>query len=764
MTKARYQWSIPRQTIEIDKQIIKKFNISPLLEKALVSKGYTTQTDIEHLLSKEELFHDPMLLSDMEKAVSRIHKAIENSEKILVYGDYDADGVTSTTILVKTLESLGAQVGWYIPNRFTEGYGPSEGAFRNAHDEDVTLIITVDNGVQGHHEIDIANELGIDVIVTDHHEFGITKPNAYAIVHPMHPDFDYPFEYLAGVGVSYKLCKALKADLPDYFLGLVAIGTIADLVSLTDENRYMVKRGLNILNEKPSPGIKALLEVADYTDEVSEQTVGFIIGPRLNAVGRLDDARLACELLMCEDSDEATFLAEEVDHFNTERKAIVETITEEALVLAQEQIDTNAQFLVLAKEDWNEGVLGIVASRIVEQYHLPTILLNVDIEQNHAKGSARSIEQVSMFEFLQNNSELIQKFGGHHMAAGMTLDIDAIESLKKALNDEMYKLTEGKPLLPQLTVDSEIQVSDISVENIFDLERLRPFGTDISAPLFAVKNVQVNSVKGIGQSEKHLKLTLTDKNIAALHWNFGHLQHDITNETTINIAGSLNVNEWNGHQSPQIIVKDLELGNEHTVFDYRSKNKQDLLKINQKDALFVVNSTEEKLNDRYVFYGEGYERNVEACVLRDLPKDLDDLKTTLNQVNADKYYLVFKGQSNSYFEGLPNEQKFKETYKALLSKAETNIQTEGMQLCQFLKIKPDQLKFILNCFYELDFITINDGIIKVNKEAEKNSIQSAPLYQEKKRQIEIEKTLLYNDSQALIKWIQSLIGNVEEEV
>ena len=764
MTKARYQWSIPRQTIEIDKQIIKKFNISPLLEKALVSKGYTTQTDIEHLLSKEELFHDPMLLSDMEKAVSRIHKAIENSEKILVYGDYDADGVTSTTILVKTLESLGAQVGWYIPNRFTEGYGPSEGAFRNAHDEDVTLIITVDNGVQGHHEIDIANELGIDVIVTDHHEFGITKPNAYAIVHPMHPDFDYPFEYLAGVGVSYKLCKALKADLPDYFLGLVAIGTIADLVSLTDENRYMVKRGLNILNEKPSPGIKALLEVADYTDEVSEQTVGFIIGPRLNAVGRLDDARLACELLMCEDSDEATFLAEEVDHFNTERKAIVETITEEALVLAQEQIDTNAQFLVLAKEDWNEGVLGIVASRIVEQYHLPTIVLNVDIEQNHAKGSARSIEQVSMFEFLQNNSELIQKFGGHHMAAGMTLDIDAIESLKKALNDEMYKLTEGKPLLPQLTVDSEIQVSDISVENIFDLERLRPFGTDISAPLFAVKNVQVNSVKGIGQSEKHLKLTLTDKNIAALHWNFGHLQHDITNETTINIAGSLNVNEWNGQQSPQIIVKDLELGNEHTVFDYRSKNKQDLLKINQKDALFVVNSTEEKLNDRYVFYGEGYERNVEACVLRDLPKDLDDLKITLNQVNADKYYLVFKGQSNSYFEGLPNEQKFKETYKALLSKAETNIQTEGMQLCQFLKIKPDQLKFILNCFYELDFITINDGIIKVNKEAEKNSIQSAPLYQEKKRQIEIEKTLLYNDSQSLIKWIQSLIGNVEEEV
>nr|WP_263313080.1 single-stranded-DNA-specific exonuclease RecJ [Mammaliicoccus sp. Marseille-Q6498] len=764
MTKARYQWTISKNNQEIDKAIIKKFNISPLLEKTLVSKGYTTEEDIEQLLSKEVLFHDPMLLSDMDKAVTRIHKAIDNNEKILVYGDYDADGVTSTTILVKTLESLGATVGWYIPNRFTEGYGPSEGAFRNAHDEGVSLIITVDNGIQGHHEIDVANELGIDVIVTDHHEFGTTKPNAYAIVHPMHPDFEYPFQYLAGVGVSYKLSKALKEDLPDSFLGLVAIGTIADLVSLTDENRYMVKQGLKYLNEKPSPGVKALLDVAEYTDEVSEQTVGFIIGPRLNAVGRLDDARLAGELLMCEDEEEASFLAEEVNHFNIERKEIVEAITEEAMELAEEEIQNNAQFLVLAKENWNEGVLGIVASRIVEQYNLPTIVLNVDIEQNHAKGSARSIEQVSMFEFLQNQSDLIDKFGGHHMAAGMTLKIDAVEPLKKALNEQMKELTDDKPLIPQLKVDTELDVSDITVENIFDLERLRPFGTDIAAPLFSMKNVSVKSVKGIGQGEKHLKLTLTDKNITALHWNFGHFVHDISNDTVINIAGSLNVNEWNGHQSPQIIVKDLELGNEHTVFDYRSKTKQELLKINQENALFVINNSEEKVNDHYIYYGEVYNEKVESCVLRDIPADIDSLKNTLNQINADKYYLVFKGQSNSYFEGIPNDQIFKQVYKALYNKSETNIQNEGMQLCQYLKIKPDQLKFILNCFYELNFITIDNGIIMVNKEAEKNDIKSAPLYQARKQQIEIEKTLLYNDSQSLIKWIQSLLNNTEEEV
>ncbi|MEB6258413.1 single-stranded-DNA-specific exonuclease RecJ [Mammaliicoccus sciuri] len=764
MTKACYQWKKSELNQNIDPQIIKKYKISPLLEKTLISKGYTSEEQIESLLSNEVLFHDPMLLSDMEKATSRIHKAIENDERILVYGDYDADGVTSTTILVKTLESMGATVGWYIPNRFTEGYGPSEAAFRNAHDEGVSLIITVDNGIQGHHEIDVANELGIDVIVTDHHEFGETKPNAYAIVHPMHPDFNYPFEYLAGVGVSYKLSKALKADIPDTFLGLVAIGTIADLVSLTDENRYMVKQGLRILNEQPLPGIKSLLSVADYTDEVSEQTVGFIIGPRLNAVGRLDDARLAGELLMSDDEDEAMFLAEEVDQFNTERKAIVENITNEAMELAEIEMQQNAQFLILAKEDWNEGVLGIVASRIVEKYHLPTIVLNVDIEQNHAKGSARSIEQVSMFEFLQNHSDLIRKFGGHHMAAGMTLDIDAIEPLKKALNEDMQQITEGKKLLQQLIVDAEVETSDITVDNIFDLERLRPFGTDLLAPLFSINNVQVKSVKGIGQGNKHLKLTLTDKNIAALHWNAGHLVHNISNDTTINVAGSLNVNEWNGHQSPQIILKDLALSNDHAIFDYRSKNKHELLKIDQDNALFVINPSSEKINEQYIHYGEAYPNEIETCVLRDLPQDLETFKQTLSNIKAEKYYLVFKGQTNSYFEGIPSDEKFKQAYKALYMNQSTNIQNDGMKLCETLKIKPDQLKFILNCFYELNFITMNHGIIEINKDAGKNDIQNAPLYQARKQQIEIEKTLLYNDSQSLINWIHSLLSDVEEEV
>ena len=223
-----------------------------------------------------------MAMSDMQKAVERINLAIDQNQKILVYGDYDADGVTSTTILVTALRELGAHVGWYIPNRFTEGYGPNEMAFKNAYDEGVSLIITVDNGIQGHKEIEMIQELGVDVIVTDHHEIGETLPNAFAIVHPMHPDFDYPFKYLCGAGVAYKLTQSLLEQPPVSFLGLVAIGTIADLVSLTDENRTLVKQGLNVLNDHCPPAIKALLKQVDYNDEINEETIGFIIGPRLN--------------------------------------------------------------------------------------------------------------------------------------------------------------------------------------------------------------------------------------------------------------------------------------------------------------------------------------------------------------------------------------------------------------------------------------------------------------------------------------------------
>src|SRR5699024_7924223 len=406
MIKSKYTWDVNAPEAEITKEVSSDLKLTPIVKKILESKGLTDKTSIEALLKGKQITHDPLLMSDMTKAVERINLAIDQNQKILVYGDYDADGVTSTTILVNTLKELGAHVGWYIPNRFSEGYGPNEMAFKNAYEEGISLIITVDNGIQGHDEIQMVQDLGIDVIVTDHHEIGETMPNAYAIVHPMHPDFEYPFKYLCGAGVAYKLAQNLLADPPAYFLGLVAIGTIADLVSLTDEKRTLVQNGLEMLNRHCPPSIKAILKQSGYNDEINEETIGFISGPRLNAVGRLEDAGLAAELLMTDTDEEAEFLAEQVEFFNQERKDIVAQITEEALLVAETQVQKGYKFLLLAEPDWHEGVLGIVASKIVETYSLPTLILNVDEAQGHAKGSARSIAQVSMFEILNAHSEL----------------------------------------------------------------------------------------------------------------------------------------------------------------------------------------------------------------------------------------------------------------------------------------------------------------------------------------------------------------------
>lgn len=543
MIKPKYKWKLTKPAEYISDELTSKLKLTPIVKKILESKSIIDEQAIESIISDTDINHDALQLSDMTKTIERIKRAIANDEKILVYGDYDADGVTATTILVITLQLLGAQVGWHIPNRFTEGYGPNELAFRNAHDEGITLIITVDNGIQGHNEIKMVQDLGVDVIVTDHHEIGSTLPEAYAIVHPMHPSFNYPFQQLCGAGVAYKLAQALIENVPDYFKALVAIGTIADLVSLTDENRSLVKQGLKVLNDQCPTSVKALLKEAGYNDNIDEETIGFIIGPRLNAVGRLDDASLACELLMTDVEEEAAFLAEQVEHFNRERKDIVATITEEAMAMAETKVKKGDLFLLLAKENWHEGVLGIVASKIVETFALPTLILNIDREQNHAKGSARSIDQVSMFEILSAHQELIAKFGGHHMAAGMTMDIENIESLAEGLNKWMKELSKTTSLDPVKQVDVLLTENDITIKNIRDMNRLRPFGTDFSRPIFEMDDLSVSSVKAIGQQKNHLKLTLGESNIAALFWQNGHLEPELQDEQPINILGSVQINE-----------------------------------------------------------------------------------------------------------------------------------------------------------------------------------------------------------------------------
>ncbi|HAR4251909.1 TPA: single-stranded-DNA-specific exonuclease RecJ [Staphylococcus aureus] len=757
MIKPKYKWKLTKPAEYISDELTSKLKLTPIVKKILESKSIIDEQAIESIISDTDINHDALQLSDMTNTIERIKRAIANDEKILVYGDYDADGVTSTTILVTTLQLLGAQVGWHIPNRFTEGYGPNELAFRNAHDEGITLIITVDNGIQGHNEIKMVQDLGVDVIVTDHHEIGSTLPEAYAIVHPMHPSFNYPFQQLCGAGVAYKLAQALIENVPDYFKALVAIGTIADLVSLTDENRSLVKQGLKVLNDQCPTSVKALLKEAGYNDNIDEETIGFIIGPRLNAVGRLDDASLACELLMTDDEEEAAFLAEQVEQFNRERKDIVATITEEAMAMAEMKVKNGDLFLLLAKENWHEGVLGIVASKIVETFALPTLILNIDREQNHAKGSARSIDQVSMFEILSAHQELIAKFGGHHMAAGMTMDIENIESLAEGLNKWMKELSKTTSLDPVKPVDVLLTENDITIKNIRDMNRLRPFGTDFSRPIFEMDDLSVSSVKAIGQQKNHLKLTLGESNIAALFWQNGHLEPELQDEQPINILGSVQINEWNGNQSPQLIIQDIAM-NEQQILDYRSKRKSLPFTENDENIVVLIHPKSDKVNANEYYYGEEIKQQTDKVVLRDLPTSMEDLSNSLQQLQFSQLYIVLQHNHSIYFDGIPNMDVFKKCYKALITKQETNIQKEGMLLCQHLSVKPDTLKFMLKVFLDLKFVTQEDGLIRINQQPDKRSIDSSKVYQLRQQRMDVEKQLLYQDFSEIKNWIKSQLS------
>ena len=757
MIKPKYNWLLSETNDNhITDDIAQQFNLTPIMKQVLESKAITTEEEIERLL-KGQVLHDPATMSDMAKAVERINQALDRNETILVYGDYDADGVTSTTILVKTLRELGAHVGWYIPNRFSEGYGPNELAFQNAVDEGVSLIITVDSGIQGHDEIKLVQDQDVDVIVTDHHEMGPTLPEAYAIVHPMHPEYDYPFKYLCGAGVAYKLAQSLLDQPPSYFKALVAIGTIADLVSMTDENRTLVKEGLDVLNQHLPVPIKALLQQAGFDQTITEETIGFIIGPRLNAVGRLEDASLAAELLMTDEMEEAQFLAEQVEYFNNERKDIVQSIAEQAMAMAQEQVEQGSKFLLLAQQDWHEGVLGIVASRVVETYHLPTLILNIDETQNHAKGSARSIDQVSMFEILSEQSDLITKFGGHHMAAGMTLPIENIEPLHQALDQTMQALAKQVSLVPTKKVDVEIAETDISVKNIRDLQKLRPFGTDFAMPCFKLSDINVIQAKGIGKEKRHLKLTLGADRLQALYWQHGQLASELGESQPLDLIGTLEINEWNGHQSPQLMIQDLA-SNQLQILDYRSKNKHINFE-NSNEVAYIIRNEQDKPSEHHYYYGETFQQTYEKYVMMELPETLSAMQETLKQINNAQIYLVLTHQHSVYFEGIPKMESFKACYKAIYQKGNLNLVSEGMQLCEYLRIKPDHLKFILRVFYDLDFIKNEEDLIVINPDSTTKAIDSSSLYQARQARIEVEQLLLYEDFNKLKSWIKAEMNN-----
>ena len=555
------KWQIYETDSQKVQELIDKYNLNLLLATILVNRNILETENLDKFLKPTRNdFHDPFLMPDMEIAVERILKAIENKEKIIIYGDYDADGITSITVLKSFFKDIGVEVSSYIPNRLEEGYGLNKPAVKKIVDDKYELMITVDCGISAIEEIDYANSLGIETIVTDHHEVGEKLPNALAIVDAKRKDNMYPCRDLAGVGVVFKLIQALSIKLnlkeESYlkYLDIVCIGTISDIVPLVDENRVIAKLGLMLVNQTKNLGLKSLLMSSGYK-KIDSTTISFGVAPRINACGRMGHAEEALKLFLSNNINEVQELTKKLNDYNVKRQDIEKRIYEEAVKQIEEKNLSKNNTIIVAGENWHHGVIGIVASKITEMYFKPSILLCN--EGDESKGSGRSIPGFDLHDALMKCLDHIEKFGGHSMAIGITIKKSELEQFSQSL-ENVAKEEHTEEIVPIVQIDAKISLSDINKEMVESLNQLEPFGEGNKMPIFVIKNLKIDSIRALTEG-KHLKLTLREGNnmVNAIGFNMGSLAEEYKIGDKIDVAGMLEINSFNGVDSVQINLKDI---------------------------------------------------------------------------------------------------------------------------------------------------------------------------------------------------------------
>ena len=731
-----YNWQFSPQVEDADfTKIAKSVGLSSEVACLLFQRGIKDESSLKKFLepSLEDL-HDPYLLHDMDKAVDRIRQAVEQGELILVYGDYDADGMTSASIVKESLEQLGAECLVYLPNRFTDGYGPNASVYKYfIGQQGVSLIVTVDNGVAGHEAIDLAQSMGVDVIVTDHHSMPEVLPDAYAIVHPEHPEADYPFKHLAGCGVAFKLACALLEEVQVELLDLVAIGTIADMVSLTDENRIMVQYGLEVLRNTQRIGLQELFEIAGISSsDITEETVGFQLAPRLNALGRLADPNPAIDLLTGFDDEEVHEIALMIQEKNEERKEIVQSIYEEAKSL----VDPNKSVQVLAKEGWNPGVLGIVAGRLLEELGQTVIVLN--IEDGRAKGSARSIEAVNIFEALDPHRSIFLAFGGHAGAAGMTLEVEQLDALSEIL--ETYVKDKGIAAKgkSRLYLDEELDLESLSLDTVKSFEKLAPFGMDNQKPVFYIRDFQVENARSMGAGDSHLKLKISKgtANFEVVAFGQGAKATEFAQTKQLELAVTLSVNQWNGQTTLQLMMVDARVDGVQ-LFNIRGKNAV------LPDGVPVLDFTGE-LPDI---------SSSPAVVVKNIPEDIRILKDIFQQHDFSAVYFKNDIEKPYYLTGYGTREQFAKLYKTIYQFPEFDIRYKLKDLSAYLKIEQILLVKMIQIFEELGFVTIENGVMRVNKDAAKRDIAESQIYQNLKQTVKDQEMLALGTVQEIYDFL-----------
>ena len=555
------RWQIqPLLTPEAD-QALEKF--PPVLKQLLFNRGYATDADARAFL-KAAPAHDmsPWGLKGVDVAVSRILQALDNAEKIVIYGDYDVDGVTSTALLVQVLRALNGDVGAYIPNRFDEGYGLNLDALSQLSQDGVDLVITVDCGIRSVDEVAHARDLGLDLIVTDHHHPGEVLPPALSVINPKQEGDTYPEKMLAGVGIAYKIAQALLEKrpanglTPDHLLDLVALGTVADLAPLSGENHALVRKGLRVMRNAQRQGLVSLAGVSSVNiKEVNAMNIGFSLGPRLNAAGRLASALDAYELLMETDFMRAGNMAQELEMQNQERQKITREMQEVAETIALAAED-EAFLLFAASPEFNEGVVGLAASRLVEKYYRPAIVGKVDEETTVC--SCRSIAEFHITDALDQCANLLVRHGGHAAAAGFTVRNENVGELIKRLKAIAAEQLSGADLRPVVVADMELALDTLSFEMYEHLQYLEPTGYGNPRPVFVSRNVRIASSRTVGRDQSHLKLTVADGDakLDAIAFRLGHLKPDLP--ARVDLLYSFEINEWQGRKSLQLNVKDIQ--------------------------------------------------------------------------------------------------------------------------------------------------------------------------------------------------------------
>jgi len=545
--------------------------ISNILARVLILRSIKTFQDAENFFRPNlATLHNPFLMDGMEEATYRVIKALTENQLITIYGDYDVDGTCSTALLYLFLKDLGANVDYYIPQRLSEGYGLSKMGFDNIHTKGASLVIAVDCGITAVEETDYANSLGMDLIICDHHQPKDKLPKALAVLDPIKPGCDYPFKYLSGAGVAFKLAQGVaerigKKELPYKLLDLVALAGAADIVQLTGENRVLVRAGIELINNNPRPGIKALIQSSKITPgNLNSGQIVFTIAPRINAAGRMGDAKRAVDLFVTDDFETAKEFASVLENENYKRRKIDETTLNDALELVENHMDLSVDIpIVLHQNEWHPGVIGIVASRLVEKYYRPTIMLTT--MDGIAKGSARSIPNFNIYNALEKCEDVLIQFGGHKAAAGLELEIDKIDTFKKQFNKVVKDSLTKEELLPEITIDSKIKFSELTTKFLRILEQFTPFGPKNMRPVFLAENVQAAIPPRI-VGKNHLLVSFRQEGAKrvfdAIGFGMGD-KFDIVNDNQnfLDIVFTIDKTTRNGNTFPQFRIKDLKISN-----------------------------------------------------------------------------------------------------------------------------------------------------------------------------------------------------------